>query len=80
MHGCYLMSERGRVAYLILAVNNRGLGSDERGDHLRLLLTVDTVSRAEAVANPDLLYPIVWDRRAPKRRRHTLSDFNANPR
>ncbi len=74
MHGCYLMSERGRGGYLILAVDNRG----KRGGlgvavHTLLVLTVDRVSRAEALANSDRLYSIKWDSRA-KRRRHLGAD------
>ena len=69
MHGDYLMSERGRGGYLILAINNRG----RRGGlgvpvHTLLVLTVDRVSRAEALANVDRLYSIKWDSRAKRRR------------
>ncbi len=74
MHGDYLMSERGRGGYLILAVNNRG----QRGGlgapvHTLLVLTVDRVSRAEAIANIDRLYSIKWDSRA-RRGRHLGAD------
>lgn len=71
MHGCYLMSERGRGGYLILSVDDKGPrgGLGEPVYHL-LVLTVDRVPRSECLANPDRLWSIQWDsrkRRAPRR-------------
>lgn len=69
MHGEYLMSQRGRGGYLILAVNNRGgrVGDDGKAYNL-VILTVERVTRAEALEHHDKLWGLVWDKRAPKRR------------
>lgn len=68
MHGDYLMSERGRGGYLILKVDNRGRrGGLGEPVHTLLVLTVERVTRAEALDHIDRLYGIRWDR--PKRRR-----------
>jgi hypothetical protein len=54
MHGCVLASARGRGAYLIIAVNDRGAGLH--------VLTVERISRA-AMNDHGPVYGIVWDKR-----------------
>jgi hypothetical protein len=65
MIGCYLMSLRGRGAYLVLGVDNRGrrggLGEEV---YFLLSLTVERVPRAEAEAAPrERFYALYWDKR-----------------
>jgi hypothetical protein len=65
MHAHYVASARGRGAYLILGVNNRGVRMHKQtGEpHILLVLTVERVGRA-AIDQPDaVVHWIVWDRR-----------------
>ena len=71
MHGCYLASERGRIGYLILAVDVRekrgGLGEPI---YRLCTLTVEQVPRTEALAQEGkTLYWIKWDGRRRRTRR-----------
>lgn len=70
MHGCYIMSTgRPRTSYLILGVDNRGRrGGLSEQVYTLLILTVERRSVAEARANAEHCWPIVWDKRQKRSR------------
>jgi hypothetical protein len=69
MHGCVLASARGRGAYLIIAIDDRGarMHPVTREVHELLVLTVERISRA-TMHDHGPVYTIVWDSRGRQTR------------
>jgi len=65
MVGNYVASEHARRAYLVLGVKDRGRRMQPGGEHTMLILTVESMSVAAALADPAAeFWPLKWDSRA----------------
>lgn len=70
MVGQLLASERGRGAYLMTNVDNRGTRQHPTdGEHELLVMTVERVPRSEMLIAGAVVHWIAWDKRAKKSRR-----------
>jgi hypothetical protein len=79
MIGQLLASERGRGAYLMTRVDNRGTRRHPtEGEHELLVMTVERVPRGEMLVEGAVVHWIAWDKRVKKPRRLDTSIDGVN--